>query len=335
MKRSISFGALIAGTIVLTSGATAAQTPYYPSGSAPQPTYPATTYGQAQYGQTPYGQAPYNQTQYGQTQPADALSAILGALFGDQFGASSSLESQWSRGRRPLNTQRAQFRSQVDAEVRRGNLSSNRAARINERYDALVQLEARYASDGRITTQERADLAERYRRLTDQLDDATGGGGNNGGGYGNSIADGRSAFEARIDAAVRDRYLSRDEGYRLRSDYQALIQLEASYSRDGLNANERADLQYRLSDLERRLGGGYGGGGGYGNQGRISSIEAGIVSAERSGVSRSETDRLRTELGDLTRLDAAYAADGLNSDESSYLTRRLGELEQRVRNARR
>jgi len=325
MKRSISLGALIAGTIVLTAGAAAAQTPYYPSGSAPQPTYPTTAYGQDSY----------NQGQYGQSQPADALTAILGALFGDQFGASSSLESQWSRGRRPLNTQRAQFRSQVDAEVRRGNLSSNRAARINERYDALVQLEARYASDGRITTQERADLAERYRRLTDQLDDATGGG--NGGGYGDTIANGRAAFEARIDASVRDRYISRDEGYRLRSDYQALIQLEASYSRDGLNANERADLQYRLADLQRRVGGSYGGGGGggYGNQGRLSSIEAGIASAERSGVSRSETDRLRTELGDLTRLDAAYSADGLNSDESSYLTRRLGELEQRVRNARR
>lgn len=327
MTRSISLGTLIAGTLVLTAGAASAQTPYYPSGSA-QPTYPA-----APNGQTPYGQDSYNQNQYGQSQPADALTAILGALFGDQFSASSSLDSQWSRGRRPLNTQRSQFRAQVQAEVRRGALSSNRADRINERYDALVQLETRYASDGRITTQERADLAERYRRLTDQLDDATGGGG--GGGYGDTIAEGRAAFEARIDASVRDRYISRDEGYRLRSDYQALIQLEASYSRDGLSANERADLQYRLADLQRRVGGSYGGGGGYGNQGRISSIEAGIASAERSGVSRSEIERLRTELGDLTRLDAAYSADGLNADESSYLTRRLGELEQRVRNARR
>lgn len=50
---------------------------------------------------------------------------------------------------------------------------------------------------------------------------------------------------------------------------------------------------------------------------------------------RAEAERLRTELGDLTRLDAAYAENGLNADENAYLSRRFGELDLRVRNTRR
>ena len=68
----------------------------------------------------------------------------------------------------------------------------------------------------------------------------------------------------------------------------------------------------------------------------ISRIEAAIATGERSGaIVRAEAERLRTELGDLTRLDAAYAENGLNADESAYLSRRFGELDLQVRNTRR
>lgn len=326
--------ALAAGGAAVTAGAASAQTPYT-----------ATPYAQTPYAQqTPYDQSPYGQT----SQPQDAFTAILGALFGDRLGVSTSLESEWSRGRRPLNTQRAQFRSRLDAEVRAGSISSNRAARLNGRYDELVQLEARYAADGRITSQEQADLAARYRTLTERVEDATDGSGG-GGGYGQyrSIADGRSDFEARVQAAVNARTLDRNEAWRLRQDYQALVQLEAGYQRDGLNSNERADLQNRLTDLERRAGfssgGGWNDGGGWNNGGndggygyddraRLNAIEAGVTRAERSNwINRSEAADIRVELGDLIRLEAAYSRSRPSQEDTAYLTRRIGELEARAR----
>ena len=68
----------------------------------------------------------------------------------------------------------------------------------------------------------------------------------------------------------------------------------------------------------------------------VSNIEAAIAAGERSGsIIRMEAERLRTELGDLSRLEAAYVQGGLNADERAYLTRRFGELDVRVRSTRR
>ena len=309
--------ALAAAGIAATAAPASAQTPY---------TATQSPYGQQS--QSPYGQQPAYGQSYGENQ--DPLTALLGALFGDRLGASTSLESEWSRGRRPLYTQRSQFRSRLDAEVRAGAITSYRADRLTSRYDELVQLEARYAADGRITTQEQSDLAARYRALTDRLDDVTDGSSN---GAWVSVAAGQSAFEARLDQAVYARTIDRYEATRLRSDYQALIQLEASYQRDGLNGNERADLQNRLGELERRAGFGQNpGGGGYDTRSRLNAIEAGVARAERSNwISRAEAADIRVELGDLIRLDAAYSRYNPSREDADYLTRRIGELEARAR----
>ena len=136
-------------------------------------------------------------------------------------------------------------------------------------------------------------------------------------------------------ASTPPRDITRSESTRLKSDYYALVQLETSYSRNGLDSRERADLQTQLQALNVRVGDDYdNGGGSYGNyRSAIARIEASIAQGERSGqINRTEGERLRTELGDLTRLEAAYSPGGYNADESSYLTRRFGELETRVRN---
>ena len=112
--------------------------------------------------QTPYGSTPQQQ---------DPVGAILGALFGDRLGVSSSLETEWSRGRRPLSTQSGQFQTRLDTDVRSGRLSSSEANRLRGEYDDLVQLEARYTADGRVTTQERADLAAQYREFSQRVED--------------------------------------------------------------------------------------------------------------------------------------------------------------------
>lgn len=57
-----------------------------------------------------------------------------------------------------------------------------------------------------------------------------------------------------------------------------------------------------------------------------------MTAAERSGaVSRTEAADIRVEAGDLARLDAAYSRTSPSSDDTAYLSRRIGELELRVR----
>jgi len=278
--------------------------------------------------QTPYGSTS-SQTQG--TSQQDAFGAILGALFGAN---SSSLDADWIRGRRPLNTGRAQFETRLTTDVRSGALSSTTAMRLRADYDSLVQTETQYAADGRFTTQERSDLNQRYTALTQRV---------NAGNYGDeadrgaSVAEGRADFEARVTAAVTARRLTRTEATRLRADYAALVQTEATYSRDGLTTRERDDLEAQLDALDARVGDGpaYGGGGSttpLPNRTRLANIDAALSTGERSGtINRTEAADIRVELGDLTRLEAAYARTSPSRDDTDYLVRRLGELEVRAR----
>jgi hypothetical protein len=180
----------------------------------------------------------------------ERLGQVLGALLGQP----DSLDAQWNKGATPLNAGRAEFEARLDKDVRTGVLSSSSANRLRADYDALAALERRYAADGRFTTQERADLNDRYGALTQ----STTEGGPVDSDTGPTVAEGRADFEARVNAAVRDRRITRTEATRLRSEYQALIQTETSYARDGISARERADLDTSLDELDDRLGDGPG-----------------------------------------------------------------------------
>lgn len=281
--------------------------------------------------QTPYGST---QSQQQPSQQQEAIGAILGALFGDRLGVSTPVDAQWAAGRRPLNTQRTQFNTRVDADVRSGRLSSTIATRIKADYDALVQLETRYAGDGRFTTSERTELNDRYGALTQALADG-GFGDDQGSGTGYaSVSGGRAEFEARVDTAVRNRRITRTEGTRLKADYQALIQVEAGYLRDGaLSTRERDDLESRLDALDARVGDvGYGGGttAPLDNRTRLANIER-ALSTNASAIGRTEAADIAVEHGDLVRLEAAYARSQPSSDDRAYLDRRIGELELRAR----
>ncbi len=289
-----TFTALAAGAVVLSMAPLAqAQTPYGQSGSQ-QPT-----------GQEVFGQ-------------------ILQNLFGGQ--TSGSIDAEWSRGRRALGAQQTTFNSRLDAQVRSGSLSSWSADRIRTDYDALVQLEARYGQDGRFTTQERQDLTTRYNALTSALED--GGYGDDIGGY-QSAADGRADFDARVDAAVRARTLTRTDATRLRSDYAAIVSVEAGFQRDGLSARERQDIEARLDAIDARVPGGNSGNGGGWQQtprDRLTAIERALYT-----LPRGQQDAIRVQFEDLTRLEAAYSRTRPSSDDTAYLDRRLGELEVQAR----
>lgn len=276
--------------------------------------------------QTPYGQT---QQPYGQTQPSgqEVFGQILQNLLGGQ--TTGSVDAEWRRGRRALAAQQATFNTRLTAQVRSGALQQYSADRIRSDYDALVQLEARYGQDGRFTTQERQDLTARYEALTSALED--GGYGDDVGGY-QSVADGRAEFEARIDAAVRARTLTRTEGTRLRADYAALIQTEAQYQQGGLTARERQDIETRLDALDARIGDtGYGSGGGSLNRTPEARLEAIARALPSSGLGATVQAQLRVEHEDLTRLAAAYARFNASADDRAYLDRRLADLETRAR----
>jgi hypothetical protein len=88
-------------------------------------------------------------------------------------------------------------------------------------------------------------------------------------------------LEARIQAGVQNGSIDRSEARNLRMQLRELRRVERQYSRDGLNQQERADLQMRLRTFRDQLrladgggtgygygNGGYGSGnGGYGNNG--------------------------------------------------------------------
>jgi len=56
-------------------------------------------------------------------------------------------------------------------------------------------------------------------------------------------------LDRRIDQGVRNGQLSRREATRVRSEFNALLRLEASYRRGGLTAWERNDLDRRFDRL--------------------------------------------------------------------------------------
>ena len=276
--------------------------------------------------QTPYGQTPYGQTQPNSQQ--DTLGAIVGALFGN----GSSLDGQWLRGQRPLNTGRTQFEARLNADVRSGQLNQSAAARLRADYDSLVQQETTYAVGG-FSAQERADLNQRYQALTSRVEQ----GGDYGGFNGPSVAEGQSAFNARVDAAVTARRLTRTEATRLRADYQTLVQTEAGYRRNGsITARQQDDLDAQLDALDARVGDSpvYNGGNQpvLNNRTRLTNIDTALSTGERSGaITRTEAADIRVELGDLTRLEAAYARTSPSREDADYLVRRLGELEVRAK----
>ena len=249
-----------------------------------------------------YGDQPSGPVQ----QPGGIIGALFGAVFGNSFGNDQQVEQDYNQGRRPLAERREALEARIEAGMRDGSLNRTEANRLVAEYNALVQLETRYAADGRLTTQERTDLRTRYNALSQRVGDAQDDGGygyeDDDYGYGwRPLADQRVTFNARVDLALRDRRISRTEATRLRADFDALARVETGYNRDGLSDRERQDLTARLADLDRRIGD-VADDGGYGTDGRSVALEARIAAGERNGsISRTEASRLREELRDLTR----------------------------------
>ena len=261
----------------------------------------------------------------------DRLNSIFGALFGDRTGSTDTIEAQWAAGRMPLGTQRAQFESRIDSDVRSGALDQRTGLRMKSDYAELVQLEARYGADRRFTTQERAYLADRYGRLTQALADGSYADTNSDGTMTSTVMEGQTAFNQRVDASVTGRRVTRVVGTRLKNDYAALVRTEANYMRDGMiSQQEQDDLDMRLDSLDARVGD-----TGYSSNTvaqtprmRLDTLARALPS---SGLTAAGQAQLRVEHEDLSRLEAAYARINATADDEAYLERRLTDIETRAR----
>lgn len=255
----------------------------------------------------------------------DRIGQILGNLLGVDNTADSSLDGQWRAGRLALGSQRAEFTARVDADVRSGVLMQDTGVRLKADYAALVDLEARYGADRLFTTAERSELSSGYNVLLQVLADRR---------YADSITpsadvrDGQAEFNRRVDARVAARKITRTSSTRLKSDYTALIQVEAGYLRDGiLSEGERADLDTRLDALDARVGDvAYA--APVTAKTRLDAIARAVPT---SGLTATARTQLLVEHGDLARLEAAYARLTPSNEERTYLEQRLANLEARAR----
>ncbi len=258
----------------------------------------------------------------------DRIGQILGNLLGVDNSADSSLDGQWRAGRLALSSQRVEFMTRVDADVRSRILAQETGTRLKADYAALVDLEARYGADRLFSTTERGDLTARYNVLLQVLADRS---------YGDSVAlqaevsEGQAEFNRRIDARVTARKLTRASGTRIKADYAALVKVEAGYLRDGtLSEDERDDLDTRLDALDLRVGD-----VAYSAPVTVKSrLDAIARAVPTSGLTAAARTQLLVEHGDLVRLEAAYARLTTSTEERTYLEARLANLETRARVAR-
>ena len=68
-----------------------------------------------------------------------------------------------------------------------------------------------------------------------------------------SISQRKYNLDRRIDRGVQTRQLSWREASRLKTELNALVRLEASYTRGGLSQWERTDLDRRYDRLSRQV----------------------------------------------------------------------------------
>jgi hypothetical protein len=175
-----------------------------------------------------------------------AMAAAVGAL---SLAAPASAQSYG--GWQPINQRQAQLDHRIDIGVRNGSLTRREASVLRAEFNQIARLESNYRRDG-LSMRERADLDRRFDNLsqriryerTDRQDRRDNW---------QPINQRQRQLDARIDQGVRDGSLTRREAGRLRAEFQDIARLETRYRRNGLNYQERADLDRRFDRLSNQI----------------------------------------------------------------------------------
>ncbi|WP_298163639.1 hypothetical protein [Brevundimonas sp.] len=145
----------------------------------------------------------------------------------------------------------------------------------------------------------------------------------------------QATFNTRLDAQVRSGALSSWSADRIRTDYDALVQLEARYGQDGrFTTQERQDLTTRYNALTSALeDGGYGDDiGGYQSaaDGRA-DFDAWVTAAVNARtLTRTEATRLRSDYAAIVAAEAGFQRDGLSARERQDIEARLDAIDSRI-----
>ena len=151
------------------------------------------------------------------------------------------------------------------------------------------------------------------------------------------LGDQRYAWDSRVDSDVRSGALTQAVGTRLKSDYYALVQLEARYGQDGtFTTTERTELTSRYNALLQVLSDRQYSGTSATPTAQVANGQAEFdrrVDAQVSSrkITRAAATRLKSDYAALIRTETNYLSDGTLSDsERNDLDARLDALDQRV-----
>lgn len=151
------------------------------------------------------------------------------------------------------------------------------------------------------------------------------------------LASQRAEFDARVDNDVRTNRMTYATGTRLKSDYAALVTLEARYGADGnFTTTERAELTARYNALLQVLTDGrytdtVGTARAEVSEGQADFNRRVDASVAARKITRVAGTRLKADYAALVRVEADYLRDGILSEsERGDLDARLDALDARV-----
>jgi hypothetical protein len=175
-----------------------------------------------------------------------AMAAAMGAL---SLAAPASAQSYG--GWQPINQRQAQLDHRIDIGVRNGSLTRREASVLRAEFNQIARLESNYRRDG-LSMRERADLDRRFDNLSQRIRYERNDRQDRRDNW-QPINQRQRQLDARIDHGVRDGSLTRREAGRLRAEFQDIARLETRYRRNGLNYQERADLDRRFDRLSNQI----------------------------------------------------------------------------------
>lgn len=149
-----------------------------------------------------------------------------------------------------INQRQANLDQRIDAGVRTGDLTRAEAVRLRGEFRELARLEARYRASYGLSNAERRDLDMRFDRLSAQIRFERNDRQDRNW---QPINQRQRQLDNRIDRGVQQGRLTRNEAYRLRSEYGQIAAIERRYRANGLSIAERRDLDRRFDRLDARL----------------------------------------------------------------------------------
>jgi len=266
----------------------------------------------------------------GETDPADTNPVWGQPGYGDPASGPSYGTPDWGYGNNgrwvPIASRQTWLETRLDAGQRDRRLNNQEAARLRSEFQAIARLEAQYRRGG-LTSSEQADLDRRFNALSARLPAHAQDGSYGWGG----VSARQAEIGAQIDGALRARSLTTRDAARLRAEFQQIVRLESQYRANGISRAEQADLDRRLEALRARIPGQTDQYGWRDMSQQQAEVDARIDTALRDrALTVRDAAQLRAEFQEIVRLEVQYRQGGLNAAEQNELDRRFAVLSARI-----